>query len=148
MALLLVLVGLVLLVQWLMGSGGARSAPTPAAAGSATLAPTASLATDPASGLRWVSLAALPQEASETMDVIASGPPYPYPRADGGVFGNRERRLPARPSGYYHEFTVTTPGSSDRGARRIIAGGPNRGQANQEWYYTDDHYESFVRIRP
>jgi ribonuclease T1 len=82
----------------------------------------------------------LPREARETLALIKQGGPFPYKR-DGGVFGNRERRLPVRPSGYYREYTVPTPGARDRGARRIVAGTPG------EFYYTDDHYSTFRRIR-
>ena len=78
----------------------------------------------------------LPKEARETLALIDHGGPYPY-RQDNTVFGNRERRLPIKPSGYYHEFTVTTPGSDDRGARRLIRG------RDGETYYTSDHYASF-----
>ncbi len=86
-----------------------------------------------------VSASALPPEARETLAAIRAGGPFPYPK-DGAVFGNRERLLPARERGYYREFTVRTPGSRDRGARRIVAG---RGG---EFYYTEDHYRSFRRI--
>lgn len=82
----------------------------------------------------------LPREARDTLVLIKQGGPFPY-RRDGVVFGNRERRLPSRPNGYYREYTVPTPGARDRGARRIIAG--TRG----EYYYTDDHYNTFRRIR-
>jgi ribonuclease T1 len=81
----------------------------------------------------------LPREARETLALIKQGGPFPYKR-DGVVFGNRERRLPARPSGYYREYTVPTPGARDRGARRIVAGTPD------EFYYTNDHYNTFRRI--
>jgi guanyl-specific ribonuclease Sa len=80
----------------------------------------------------------LPPEAIETLQAIARGGPFPYDR-DGVVFQNREGRLPEQPRGYYHEYTVTTPGSRDRGARRIIAGG----NPPTVYYYTDDHYRSF-----
>ncbi len=80
----------------------------------------------------------LPPEARDTLRLIAGKGPYPH-RQDGGVFGNREGHLPGRPRGYYHEFTVETPGASNRGARRIITGG----QPPETCYYTDDHYESF-----
>lgn len=76
----------------------------------------------------------------QTLALIDAGGPFPY-RQDGTVFGNREHLLPAEPQGYYHEFTVPTPGSHDRGARRIVTGG--QGEA----YYTDNHYRSFWRIR-
>ena len=82
----------------------------------------------------------LPLEARQTLQLIASGGPFPY-RRDGIVFGNLEGRLPARVRGYYREYTVPTPGSRDRGARRIISG--KAGDA----YFSDDHYRSFRRIR-
>lgn len=138
---------------WLVFSstqGATPTATTTASGSSATSSstrPTAS-GTDPTSGLPWVDLAALPKQAAETMAEIKAGPPYPYPKNDGVIFHNAERLLPAKPDGYYHEFTVVTPGSSTRGARRIIAGGPKMGQTNSEWYYTSDHYSSFERIRP
>ena len=87
-----------------------------------------------------VGLEQLPPEARHTLALIKRGGPFPY-RRDGAAFGNRERRLPAREQGYYREYTVPTPGAQDRGARRIVAG---RGS---EYYYTDDHYASFRRIR-
>ena len=96
-------------------------------------------ATDPESGLTIVAVADLPQEAQNTLKLIDQGGPYPYPK-DGVVFSNFEKILPKHDKGYYHEFTVKTPGENDRGARRIVTG--NAG----ERYYTDDHYESFRRI--
>lgn len=83
----------------------------------------------------------LPPEAVDTLRLIARGGPYPH-RQDDGTFGNRERRLPPQPRGYYREYTVETPGSRDRGARRIIAGG----RPPVEYFYTDDHYRSFQRF--
>lgn len=83
----------------------------------------------------------LPQEARHTLRLIQQGGPFPH-RQDGGVFGNREGRLPRQPDGYYREYTVETPGLDHRGARRIVAGG----QPPREFYYTDDHYESFRRF--
>lgn len=90
----------------------------------------------------------LPVEARQTLAQIKRGGPYAY-RKDGAVFGNREKRLPAQPRGYYTEYTVKTPYSSDRGARRIVAGrGADRDPATSgEYYYTNDHYNSFRRIR-
>lgn len=87
-----------------------------------------------------VSAADLPAEARHTLALIEAGGPFPYER-DGAVFQNRERLLPREPSGYYHEYTVTTPGEDDRGARRIITG------RQGERYWTEDHYGSFARIR-
>jgi ribonuclease T1 len=92
-----------------------------------------------------VARATLPREAQETLALIAKGGPFPYQR-DGVVFGNREKRLPARARGYYHEYTVPTPGARTRGARRIICGGDVRDIA--ECYYTNDHYRTFRRIQP
>lgn len=84
---------------------------------------------------------ALPPEALDTLALIERGGPFPY-RKDGTTFQNRERLLPARPAGYYREYTVPTPGSDDRGARRIITGG----DPPEVFYYTADHYRSFRRI--
>jgi ribonuclease T1 len=96
-----------------------------------------------------VPLAALPPEARQTLVLIRQGGPFPY-RKDGTAFGNRERLLPSKPRGYYSEYTVPTPGSRDRGARRIVAGKGDTGSpaTSGEYYYTDDHYRSFRRIRP
>lgn len=88
-------------------------------------------------------LCALPAEAIRTAELIEAGGPYPYSR-DGVVFGNREKLLPAQRSGFYHEFTVTTPGASDRGARRFVTGGTIGPQ--QQFFYSDDHYVSFSVI--
>lgn len=93
-------------------------------------------------GVSEVSYRELPKEVAEVLGDIASDGPYEYPR-DGITFQNRERLLPQRDRGYYREFTVRTPGSRDRGARRIVTGG----RPPTEWYYTDDHYRSFRFIR-
>ena len=93
-----------------------------------------------------VPLAQLPAEAKTTHRLIIAGGPFPHAK-DGSVFGNRERALPARPRGFYHEYTVETPGSRDRGARRIVCGGVR--PANPEGcFYTGDHYATFQRITP
>ncbi|WP_329315830.1 ribonuclease [Streptomyces sp. NBC_01278] len=83
---------------------------------------------------------ALPSQAHDTLDLIDQGGPFPYSQ-DGVVFQNRERLLPIHGAGYYHEYTVITPGSPTRGARRIITG-----QQWEEDYYTADHYASFRRV--
>ena len=83
----------------------------------------------------------LPAEAHRTIALIQRGGPFPY-RQDGGVFGNREAHLPRQSRGWYREYTVDTPGLGHRGARRIITGG----RPPREWYYTDDHYDSFRRF--
>jgi ribonuclease T1 len=85
-------------------------------------------------------LSALPPQVAVTVGLIEHGGPFPYPRNDGVVFHNFEHRLPTEPDGYYHEYTVPMPGSPDRGERRIVTG------RNGEYWYTDDHYESFERV--
>lgn len=83
----------------------------------------------------------LPREAHDVLTRIAQGGPYAH-RQDGSVFQNREKRLPSQQRGYYREYTVETPGSDDRGARRIITGG----DPPVEYWYTQDHYRSFRRF--
>lgn len=90
-------------------------------------------------GLPTIPFESLPPEAQRTLELIDRGGPFPYDR-DGITFGNREGLLPQQSGGYYREYTVVTPGSADRGARRIIAG------RDGQRYYTDDHYESFRRV--
>ena len=87
-----------------------------------------------------IAYAALPREAQQTLQSIKRGGPFGFER-DGVVFGNYERHLPPRQRGYYREYTVPTPGVRNRGARRIVVG------AGAEYYYSDDHYRSFRRIR-
>jgi ribonuclease T1 len=102
-------------------------------------APVAAVAQAPCgetSGFQKVDLSALPPEATDTVNLIKQGGPYPYPQ-DGQVFQNREGILPDCADGYYREYTVKTPGSDDRGARRFVVG--NGG----EYFYTEDHYETF-----
>jgi ribonuclease T1 len=127
------LVGLVLLVVlvWLIRdlSGGSATSSGAQVPGTS-------------SGLTESALSALPVQAGQTYRLIEAGGPFPYPHNDGVVFGNREHRLPAERSGYYHEYTVPTPGSRDRGARRLITG------TDHELYYTGNHYVSFVVVDP
>ena len=119
---------LLVLATLLAGSAFARTPQAPAA--------------DP------IAFSDLPREAHETLALIRRGGPLPY-RKDGSVFGNFERRLPARPRGYYREYTVPTPGAKTRGARRIVAGQGSTGdvRTSGEYYYTDNHYRSFRKIR-
>ncbi|MCX5080418.1 MULTISPECIES: ribonuclease domain-containing protein [unclassified Streptomyces] len=104
---------------------------TPAVPGRSTPAWARGMSTVPESGL--------PAEARTTLTLIDKGGPFPYTK-DGSVFGNFERELPRQSRGYYHEYTVPTPGERDRGARRIVMG------RSHETYYTDDHYESFKAV--
>jgi guanyl-specific ribonuclease Sa len=126
---------------------GLRSEPLPlpppdsAGPAMAPMAPAATAPTATAASETGDLPAFLPPEARQTLRLIAQGGPFPH-RQDGSVFGNREGRLPRQPQGYYREYTVDTPGLGHRGARRIVTGG----QPPREYYYTDDHYESFRRF--
>lgn len=103
-------------------------------------------ARETASTSEVVSLATLPAEARQTDRLIRAGGPFSSSK-DGTVFGNRERLLPRQPRGYYREYTVRTPGSRDRGARRIVCGG-SQVREPEACFYTEDHYASFRRIAP
>jgi ribonuclease T1 len=93
-----------------------------------------------------IALSDLPVQGQRTYEAILSGGPFRYEK-DGTVFGNRERLLPPARRGHYREYTVATPGSRDRGARRIVCGGEQRTTPEACWY-TADHYASFRRIAP
>lgn len=128
---LLALVGLALVVGllwWAKSGGPSTEDPQPVAT------PTAQ-----ASSAFEVAYVDLPIDARLVIAEIEAGGPYAYAK-DGSIFGNREQLLPLHERGYYREYTVPTPGSEDRGARRIILGGAG------ELYYTDDHYLTFRRI--
>ncbi|REK85966.1 guanine-specific ribonuclease N1 and T1 [Streptomyces inhibens] len=94
---------------------------------------------DWAKGMPVVPVGKLPSQARDTLRLIDAGGPFPYAQ-DGTVFGNREGLLPRQPRGHYHEYTVPTPGSPDRGARRLVTG------ESHETYYTDDHYRTFKAV--
>ena len=98
----------------------------------------------PVEGLGSVALSVLPPEAQQTQRLILAGGPFPYAK-DGVVFGNFERVLPRRERGFYREYTVTTPGTRNRGARRIVCGG-NQPTRPDACFYTADHYASFKHI--
>lgn len=135
----LLLVAIVALGLWIWHR---QSPPIPA--GSPTPVATPASVHAPERGQRapgTASLDSLPPEAHEVLQRIAAGGPFEH-RQDGGVFQNRENRLPRQPRGYYREYTVETPGSDDRGARRIVTGG----RPPSEYYYSADHYRSFTRI--
>lgn len=136
--LVLVLVAVAFLITRLDGGGDSLTS-APAAPPTATSSADPPRGGTPVSALPTVAASALPPEARETLTLIARGGPYPYAR-DGVAFGNRERLLPAHRSGWYREYTVITPGSSDRGARRIVAG------SDGGRFYTDDHYDSFREV--
>lgn len=143
-----------LLVLWtqdeaveLPGAGAPSTASSPTHDFTVTTTPTVDptgragtgASTDPESGLPLVRLADLPPGASEAVERIDRGGPFPFPDDDAGVFENREELLPDRPVGHYREYTVRgRPG--DRGPLRIVAG------EDGELYWTEDHYRSFSRI--
>lgn len=135
---ILIALVVVLLVLLLTGcaNGGDASQPR-----SAALDEQPALVQQPRSGLPTIPYQDLPPEAWDTIALIEAGGPFPFSR-DGITFQNREGLLPRQPEGYYQEYTVITPGETDRGARRIVAG------ADGELYYTDDHYESFREVVP
>ncbi|MFC8447769.1 ribonuclease [Kitasatospora sp. NPDC057223] len=117
---------------------GHQDKPATGARPSASAAPAGGWTPDSAA-LADVCRTKLPGQARDTLTLIARGGPYPY-RSDGIVFENRESRLPRQRTGYYHEYTVVTPGSGDRGTRRVVTGGAG------EQYWTADHYASFQEI--
>ena len=90
-------------------------------------------------------IATLPPEARDTLQRIRAGGPFPFPRSDGAVFGNREGHLPRQGRGYYHEYTVITPRSRDRSMRRIVTGGTPLTDPTQ-YFYTGNHYNSFCVV--
>lgn len=92
-----------------------------------------------------VALSDLPTQGRETYQLVHQGGPFPFEK-DGVVFGNRERILPAMKRGYYREYTVKTPHSRDRGARRLVCGGA--ATAPDACFYTADHYASFRKVVP
>jgi ribonuclease T1 len=125
----LIILILLLLIGYTIRAVNDHSNSTPSRPTSTTSAP---------SGVS-VPLSSLPKEAARTVVLIAQGGPFPY-HQDGVVYSNLERQLPAKPSGYYHEYTVQTPGSPDRGTRRIVTG------KDGQFYYTGNHYQSFVQV--
>ncbi len=126
----------ILLAVWAIGHAGGGSSPD-----GRSIVPTSTPTATAGDAVATVRYDDLPPQAHETLTLIAKGGPYPY-QDDGIVFRNREGRLPHEDAGFYREYTVETPGESDRGARRII-------QAEDGMlYYTDDHYRSFRRIVP
>jgi guanyl-specific ribonuclease Sa len=133
----LLLLAVLAIAAVLWSHHGSEPSPNSAAAPHGAAVPQAEPASPDAGGNNTLP-SFLPPEAADTLRRIASGGPFQH-RQDGVVFQNREGRLPAKPEGYYHEYTVDTPGLDYRGARRIITGG----SPPQIYYYTDDHYRTF-----
>ncbi|MEU8433668.1 ribonuclease domain-containing protein [Streptomyces sp. NPDC029216] len=120
-------------------AGKDRQAAPAGTGASSGVAASAAPAPSWAKGMATVRADALPPQAREVLALIDKGGPYAY-RQDGTVFGNFEKALPKQKRGYYHEYTVKTPGERDRGARRIVTG------EGGEFYYTDDHYQTFKAV--
>ena len=135
----LLLLGVLLVSGYVLSAVRSDDGPAPGAAAATATAGTAPAGSGTA-GAGTVRAAELPVQARRVLRLVDAGGPFPYPQ-DGTVFGNVERLLPARPRGWYREYTVPTPGESDRGARRIVVG------RDGTRYYTADHYESFTRIQ-
>jgi ribonuclease T1 len=123
------------------GASASQAASQPASAASETIA--ASGAPAPGGVLTTVTKAQLPSEAAETLRLIKAGGPFPFSE-DGVLFRNSASMLPQHPRGYYRAYTVRTPGSTDRGQRRVVCGGPRKHVT--DCYYTEDYYASFKRI--
>ncbi|MEW2138137.1 ribonuclease domain-containing protein [Streptomyces sp. NPDC005409] len=143
---LLRLLGPLFLCVALVGAAGCGGTdPAPAASAGASASASGRVRAEPSAAPGWakgfatVRADALPQQARDVLALIDKGGPYPY-RQDGTVFGNFEKVLPRQKRGYYHEFTVRTPEERDRGARRIVTG------EGGEFFYTDDHYETFKAV--
>jgi ribonuclease T1 len=122
------------------GASASQALAQPGSAASVTAAASGALAQN---GLTAVTKAQLPGEAAETLRLIKAGGPFPFSE-DGVLFRNSAGMLPQHPRGYYHAYTVRTPGAADRGQRRVVCGGQRR--QTGDCYYTDDYYTSFKRI--
>jgi ribonuclease T1 len=125
------------------GASGASASQAPGQPGLSASGPLTASGAQVAGALGTVTKAQLPGEAAETLRLIKAGGPFPF-GDDGVLFRNSALLLPKHPRGYYHTYTVRTPGSTDRGQRRIVCGGPRR--HTDDCYYTDDYYASFRRI--
>ncbi|MCU1681166.1 MAG: guanine-specific ribonuclease [Amycolatopsis sp.] len=142
------LIGLIVLVigGWAVKNAVSDNKPQSSSSVTGTQLPQNSHASTPVpgfdSGLQVKALSSLPSQAADTWKLIRAGGPFPYPRNDNVVYQNRNKVLPIRQADFYHEFTVKTLGSSDRGARRLITGQGN------ELFYTADHYDTFVVVDP
>ena len=124
-------------------SGGDERVASTTPSASATARPSGQSATNAPSAPSTsggVALSSLPPQVAQTVALIKQGGPFPYPDNDGVVFHNLEGNLPHEPDGYYHEYTVPTPGSPDRGARRLVVG------ADSRYWYTSDHYDTFELV--
>jgi ribonuclease T1 len=98
--------------------------------------------------LASVALADLPAEAGQTLRLIRQGGPFPYPRKDGSTFGNFEKRLPCSHAATIESTRCRRPAAATAArAASSLARGAAVMSPSGEYYYTDDHYRSFRRIR-
>lgn len=126
------------------GKGGSEAPPTNSTGAITTTSPvpTASDGLAPATAttsLDTITVDELPPQAVKTLALIRAGGPFPY-KQDGVSFQNRERILPKQPGGFYQEYTVKKPGSSDRGPWRLVTG------KDGSVFWTSDHYSSFEEV--
>lgn len=126
---------------------GALAGPAQASHHADTLSASSSPTASPTSSgsIPTCHLASLPKETTDTVKLIHSNGPFPYPGKDGSVFTNKEGALPSESANYYHEYTVKTPGASNRGTRRIVTGGTPL-TSPPHYYYTGDHYKTYCEI--
>ena len=119
-------------------TAGSVVAPVATAKHGVTTKPSGGRPTAPV-GFGTVALSSLPSEAAQTWHLIEKG--GPFPRAEDGVaYENAQHRLPDRPLGWYREYTVPTPGTSARGARRLVVG------QDRAPFWTDDQGTTFVFV--
>ncbi|MBK8446822.1 MAG: ribonuclease [Micropruina sp.] len=142
----LVLLLLALVIGWGLGGGnGQPTAATPETKATYATKAASAPATRTPSGLPVCT--SVPAEVHDAVAAVRANGPYLRPRDDGGTFGNRERLLPAKPGGYYREYTVKAPGERFPGPRRLVTGGQSKlGAEPAVWFYTADHYESFCEL--
>ena len=92
--------------------------------------------------LTGVNITAKDLNTEATVQRIKEHKPYPH-KTDGTIHRNDKGYLPVKSDpNYYHEYVHPTPGINHAGLQRVITG------ARGEWYYTPDHYETFIRFVP
>ena len=79
-------------------------------------------------------------DLTKSLERIRKGTKLSQFHNDGVVFQNRERRLPSKAAGYYHEWVHPTPQVNGPGPQRIVTG-----EAGDTWY-TPDHYRKFYQV--
>ena len=95
---------------------------------------------NPWSGKEKIEITAEDLGLSSTMDRISNGESHPH-KNDGSFFENNKNILPGEKYGYYKEYVHPTPGAKGVGPQRIVTG------SGGEYYYTPDHYKTFIRFK-